>query len=680
MQIRSKIIAGYLLASTMIFIIGYAGYRSAAASHLEFLTLTSHVMPICSALQNIRSAGMRINSSVSEYGFISAEKKQAPDSITAWGEKEENALIEEGIAQYTSSLVNFKSLVAAGSAGKTYPIGELERAGERLIAIGREILRLKHSGESGSTVLARKEALEQAEKMFLLNVDELIARETAEIAAQAGLVDEALGRARNTVLIVGGLMLAALVMLAIALAQRISGPVRELERAVTRVAEQDLDILVAERGDDEVGRLAAAYNRMVARLRQAKIEEVTARNRAEEANRAKNQFLANMSHQLRTPMHTVLGTTRLLKETELSSEQRLYLDMLAMSGKRLGRLIDDLLDLARIETGRTSMTLAPFSLCEAVDEVVVTHRRKAATKGLSLAAHISPQLPERFVGDSGKLVQILQNLVDNAVKFTSEGGVELRVEPGEDLPDGGVLLHFSVQDSGIGIEEDKRRLLFDVFTRTDCAPLRSQGSTGLGLPLCSGLAALMGGRLWLEDPRPAVIGSTFHFTLPLFPAPAVPNRKPGDLPAGRAPAQPAQMADTGARILLVEDDEVNRAFCTALLEKRGHQVVAVENGRAAVDQSRRHRFDLVLMDIQMPEMDGISATAAIRRMDAARGWRLPIIAITAHAMQEDRDRCLAAGMDDYIAKPVDIDELLLLVQTYRTGGAHRDSGDAAGPS
>ena len=430
------------------------------------------------------------------------------------------------------------------------------------------------------------------------------------------------------------------------------------------------------------------------RFEQARLAEQRrlALDAAEETSSSKSRFVAVMSHEIRTPLNGIIGMAQLLERGELSPQQREQVEIVRRSGRHLMTLVNDILDLARIESGKLVVEARPFDLREVAGDVGRLLGETARAKGLAFSLTVAPQLPARAMGDASRIQQVLHNLVGNAIKFTDRGSVDVEVSSVLDMR-AGTLLRFAVKDTGDGIPADQLERIFAPFEQAGRAGdhrARRDGA-GLGLTISRELARAMGGDLRCAS-APGQ-GSVFEFTLPLqvaSPAPSSTALAPSVAPPGSdAPAASTEPAASTVaplprlegRVLLVDDSAVNLLVATTMLERCGLRVTPAENGRQALEQLRAQRFDLVLMDCQMPELDGYAATVAWRQEEARRLLpRTPVVALTASAVDDDRARCLASGMDGYLVKPFEMDELLAVVTQHLRGPAASPSAQAAPPA
>jgi CheY-like chemotaxis protein len=386
--------------------------------------------------------------------------------------------------------------------------------------------------------------------------------------------------------------------------------------------------------------------------------------KAEQADAAKSAFLANMSHEIRTPMTGILGTADLVLDGELTDEQRRSVELIVASGETLLTIINDILDLSKIEAGQLELEDTPMNLHGLMQDTVSLMSHGARAKGIAVVLDIGKGVPEFVRGDPTRLRQVLTNLVSNAIKFTTTGSVTVSVALVE--PRGEIFrLRFSVRDTGIGIGPEALERIFEPFRQGDVSTTRNYGGTGLGLSISRRLVDMMGGALAVESELGA--GSQFHFTTDLTAA------TPSAVEAETRPAEPATSRKS-LRILIAEDNPVNQEVAGTMLRRRGHTVQIVGNGREAVDAVAKERFDVVLMDLQMPILDGLQATTEIRALP--KHATVPIIALTANAASGEQDRCFAAGMNDYVAKPFRAADLIAAVERIAATAPMRRSSVA----
>ncbi len=438
-------------------------------------------------------------------------------------------------------------------------------------------------------------------------------------------------------------------------------PLQRLRRRAEQTAAELTGGAIRASSRDEVTAVVEVLNTLTDRLVKRNHDLVEARDHAEAANRAKSLFLANMSHEIRTPMNGVIGMTELALDTNLDAEQREYLQIVKSSADSLLTIIDEILDFSRIEAGKLLIEQVPFALVGTLVESIKLLAPRAEEKKLDLILDCATEIPARLVGDPGRLRQVIFNLVGNAIKFTERGEVVVRVvNLGKE--DGGIRIRFSVSDTGIGIPAARQADIFEPFTQEDATTTRRYGGTGLGLAICTRLVGLMGGKIELESK--VGHGSTFRFDL-IFMTVAdeeIPAGSGGTSCHGAQPLPPLH-------VLVVEDNPIGQKVIVSLLEKWGHRATIAESGWAAVAAFDKHLgqatpFDIVLMDLQMPEMGGLEAVQKIRRREEGSDRHIPIIAATANAMPGDREACIEAGMDDYIVKPIKAQTLLETLQRH----------------
>ncbi len=650
MSIGRRLLLSYILMSALVLLLVIRADVLTGRIKQEFEGLNVQTTRLIPALEDLRFGASEMTASLMEHLLFSALHER----LQAGGEEEahEHELLEaaeeelryfhEDIKTYETALGRYAAVIDEHISEEEVFVEALRETGYGLIQRSQDLLRISVKRPSEEELTEKIETFERAEKTFSKAVDEALAREQESALERVENVDDAVATATASAW--AGLLLAyAFIFVYGALITRsVTRPLGKLTDATERIGRGEFGTEVDVHGKDETGVLARAFEQMSRDLS----SNITA---LERADRAKSEFLATMSHEIRTPMNGVLGMLRLLLASDLTGRQSELASTAQTSAENLLIILNDILDHSKLEAGRIELEYVSFSPNQVLDSVVSLLRTHADAKGLNLSVESSSELPQWVKGDPTRVRQVLINLIGNAINFTQKGSVRVmathRVLEGSNLE-----LYISVSDTGIGISQEDQAKIFTRFSQADNTTTRKFGGSGLGLTICKQLVELMDGEIGLGS----IVGegSTFWFTI----------RCTAGVPPQESEVCEFQVVPPGRRlrILVAEDNLVNCMVVRLFLEKEGHHVEVVGNGLEAVQAVKMGTYDLCLIDIQMPEMDGRTAARKIRGLEGTIS-EIPIIALTANAMAGDREEYLAAGMNDYLAKPFDSRQLQAVI-------------------
>ncbi|OOZ42572.1 ATP-binding protein [Solemya elarraichensis gill symbiont] len=673
MQIRLKLLTGFLLVSLLTLGVSLGISLTVQQKVADMISeVGGRELPGVIALSRMEADLYRV--------LFLLERYESDQNISTRQE------IEKSLALMGSHQTSY-SLYDSGEAFTTYVadfVKEFSRVTVKYLLL---LQRDASADELTSTRDRINDLLERYRQHIIPHTEEAVAEAYGEI----NRIDEINLDSRNVLLISALVIMLLVIFFSAFIATMFARPLASMTVAARKIGSGQLDVEIPVTSKDEIGQLSGAFNEMTSNLltmrnnlinlnldleneldeNQELTNELTEhrknleklvvertkevehqRELAVQANNSKSEFLASMSHEIRTPMNAVIGMTNLALNTELDETQRNFISKAHMSAEALLHILNDILDFSKIEAGKLEMESTDFSLKKVIDNTCNMIHATAEERGVSHSTKIAADVPDALIGDPMRLGQVLLNLINNAVKFTSEGGkVEVDVSLQADS-DRDCVIRCSVRDNGIGISMEQQEKLFQPFTQADSSTTRKYGGTGLGLVICSQIVKAMDGELQVKSELGK--GSGFYFTVRLGKLqhmPAVPQ--PREDNSGTLAEWKEQLK--GARVLLVEDNEVNQELATMILTMNGIDVEVADNGQEALDQLEKESFDGVLMDCQMPVMDGYDATRTIRAQERFRD--LPIIAWTANAMKGDREKALACGMNGFITKPINHDAL-----------------------
>ncbi|MDA3892123.1 MAG: response regulator [Salinivirgaceae bacterium] len=507
--------------------------------------------------------------------------------------------------------------------------------------------------------IASKDTFAFANSSLLINQHIILDKETIGCIYLHSGLDDYTQRIKNFISVFIIILLTAFIialLIAVRLQQIISRPIISLTRTMQQISiNNDFTVRIKQFGKDEIGQLIDGFNTMIGQIDKQNHALTIAKDQAETSAKIKEQFLANMSHEIRTPMNGIMGMAKLLNSTSLENDQKKYLENISASANNLLVIINDILDFSKIEAGKLEFEEIEFNLYDLLGKIELLFKEHAHNKGLYFKLNIGDRVPKFVIGDPTRLNQILVNLLGNAIKFTDKGGISLVTKAIEQNQKESVI-SFMVNDTGIGISQEKLELIFSSFSQASSDMTRKYGGTGLGLTISKQLAALQGGTISVESITNE--GSTFYLKL------SYPHGKGKSIATKeRRKISVDDIESSNTEILLAEDNEINQLFVKTILKSKFNITIA-PNGRVVMEKLAQKNFDLILMDLHMPEMDGYETTTQIRKLTDPKKRAVPIIALTAAAIKGEKEKCIENGMNDYISKPFDPEELITLLVEY----------------